>query len=329
MRHIAFAAVLAAGCGLESVGGDPEPVADGEIEIRSPEPASFYYRETIDAYGALVANVPFDIGAGSPITSVVLRDQNDLEIAELSGPSFSGDIDIPSSGNLTITATGYDELGEQVAATSVNIYALDPEVADCYGWLDMYGLQYERGPDRQGVDDPVTVTTPINGVAHRSLGSAQTRETFFMDCNLAVALAAAAPVLRRRDVVEVADLGVYNYRCIGGGEPPNCPNGVSWHAYAKAIDIAGYTTGDGSFYSVNDDWVIDGENEATCGAATEGEKDEFLHEIICAQKAAGVWNIVLTPNYNAAHRNHFHVDLTTGSNFLRASFPVDAGPDLH
>jgi hypothetical protein len=29
-----------------------------------------------------------------------------------------------------------------------------------------------------------------------------------------------------------------------------------------------------------------------------------------------VWNIVLTPNYNADHRNHFHVDLTPGSDFI-------------
>ena len=42
-----------------------------------------------------------------------------------------------------------------------------------------------------------------------------------------------------------------------------------------------------------------------------------LHQLICELKAAGVWNIVLTPNYNDAHRNHFHVDLTTDSDFIK------------
>jgi hypothetical protein len=38
---------------------------------------------------------------------------------------------------------------------------------------------------------------------------------------------------------------------------------------------------------------------------------------------------VLTPNYNDAHRNHFHVDLTTGSNYINKRLPVDDGPDGH
>ena len=57
-------------------------------------------------------------------------------------------------------------------------------------------------------------------------------------------------------------------------------------------------------------------SEPTCDAATEAGSDAFLHAIICAQKAAAVWNIVLTPNYNADHRNHFHVDLTPDADFI-------------
>ena len=45
-------------------------------------------------------------------------------------------------------------------------------------------------------------------------------------------------------------------------------------------------------------------------------KDRALHELICALKEAGTWNIVLTPNYNALHRDHFHVDLTADSDFI-------------
>jgi hypothetical protein len=29
-----------------------------------------------------------------------------------------------------------------------------------------------------------------------------------------------------------------------------------------------------------------------------------------------IFNIILTPNYNAAHRDHFHVDLTPNAHFL-------------
>ena len=46
-----------------------------------------------------------------------------------------------------------------------------------------------------------------------------------------------------------------------------------------------------------------------------------------------MWNIVLTPNYNADHRNHFHVDLTPGADLIRGGGGrrprIDVGPDRH
>jgi hypothetical protein len=207
--------------------------------------------------------------------------------------------------------------GEVVAEAEVAVTVVDPAGLDCHGWLDLYGLTYELGPNNAGVSDPVTVTTPINGIPYRYSANTTQRATFFMDCSLARSLAKAAPYFRERDIVEVADIGVYNYRCIGNeGTPPNCPQGISQHAYAKAIDLAGFTTSDDTFYSVNDDFVIDPDGN-TCTAPTEPGKDAFLHELICALKDGDVWNIVLTPNYNAAHRNHYHVDLTEGSDFIR------------
>ena len=82
-----------------------------------------------------------------------------------------------------------------------------------------------------------------------------------------------------------------------------------------AIDLAGFTI-DSEYYSVNDDWIIDPDSEDTCTAPTVEGKDRLLHELICALKDADVWRIVLTPNYNADHRNHFHVDLTPTSDFI-------------
>jgi len=188
--------------------------------------------------------------------------------------------------------------------------------ADCKAALAFYGVTFTEGPTSPGVDDPVTAQIPIAGLSFRVLGGANPREKLFGDCSIVRSLAEAAPILKARDIVEVSDLGVYNYRCIGGGTPPNCPNGISQHAYAKAIDLAGFTTAAGDFFSVNDDWVIDPDAEETCMAPAEPGKDQFLHELICALKAAKVWNIVLTPNYNADHRNHFHVDLTPDSDFI-------------
>jgi hypothetical protein len=216
-----------------------------------------------------------------------------------------------------------------VATSSIDLVVGDPDVASCRAWLDLYGVTYTVGPTSAGVADPVTVTMPINGMPFRYTSNTTQRVKFFMDCSLARSLVEAAPFWRSRGVVEVADLGVYNYRCIGTGTPPDCPNGMSQHAYAKAIDLAAFKLADGTKYTVATDWVIDPAAERTCVAGTASDKDAWLHALICALKGDEVWNIVLTPNYNADHRDHFHVDLTDDSDFIRKLVPrpLDDGPD--
>jgi hypothetical protein len=270
-------------------------------------------RDFLDEDGWLAADVPITVDAsGVDTVELVVGDR------VLGSPDAAGELlgAIRELGPVTLTARARKG-GEIVAEDAIEIEVADPVVADCHGWLDLYQLGWEPGAAAQGVDDNVVVSVPINGVSYRYVSNEEPRGSYtVMHCELARSLARAAPILRERDVVEVADIGVYNYRCIGGGTPPDCPNGISQHAYAKAIDIAGFTDGGGTFYSVNDDWIIDPDAEETCAAPTEPGADAFLHETICALKAAGVWNIVLTPNYNDAHRNHFHVDLTSGSDFI-------------
>lgn len=305
---------------------DPEEVS---LSFASPASQSVHTVDDLDDVGALMASVDLQVNA-SGIDRVVFSTVPGSELGEVTGPDFMMPASLTRVGGHTIVATGYAG-DEEVATASVDIMVEAANPADCHGWLDLYGLEYSLGPDRQGVSDPVTVTTPINGIVYRYSSSSTPRSTFFMDCTLALSLARAASHMRRRDIAELVDIGVYNYRCIGGGDPPDCPNGISQHAYAKGIDIAGVTGSDGTYYSVNDDWVIDPDSEPTCSAPTEPGKDAFLHELICDLKADNVWNIVLTPNFNTAHRNHFHVDMTTGGDFIeyRPTPAVDVGPDHH
>jgi hypothetical protein len=332
MRTVSLLCALAlAGCGGNVLGGgdgDGLDAAPGEVALAftSPAAGSTHVRDVLDADGWLAAEVGFAVEVTGAVDAVVLT-AGDAELGDATDGALTGLL--RSLGPTVVTATALRD-GAVVGEATLPLEVVAPEVADCQGWLELYQLDYTVGPVNQGVEDPVTVTLPLNGMAYRYSGNTAPRSTFFMDCQLAVSLAQAAPLLRRRGVVEVADIGVYNYRCIGGGTPPDCPNGISQHAYALAIDIAGFTDEAGAFYSVNDDWIIDPDGEDTCAAPTDPGADTFLHEAICELKAAGVWNIVLTPNYNAAHRDHFHVDLTPGADFLEAgTVGVDGGPDLH
>ena len=58
----------------------------------------------------------------------------------------------------------------------------------------------------------------------------------------------------------------------------------------------------------------------TCGDGARPRKatpeSTKLRALLCETVAAGIFNIVLTPNFNRAHRNHFHLEITGAQWFL-------------
>jgi hypothetical protein len=289
------------------------------IAFVSPAPGSSHVRDHLGAAGSLVAAVGVEVAVNGDVARVAIS-AGEVSLGDTSDDQLAAEL--AQSGVVTLTATALAADGAELAATTVDVTIADPQVATCKGWLDLYQAQYTSGPAMPGVADPITLTLPVNGVAYRYSGNTAPRKTLYGDCALMKSLAEAAPIVRANGVTEIVDIGVYNYRCIDQSKtPPNCT--MSQHAYAKAIDIAELVTSDGTHYSVLKDWVID--SAATCGADTSNDKDAFLHNVICQLKAARVWNIVLTPNYNADHRNHFHVDLTNGSDFIKRAHdePLD------
>ena len=68
----------------------------------------------------------------------------------------------------------------------------------------------------------------------------------------------------------------------------------SEHATANAIDIAGFVLVDGTRIAVVNDWQ------------GEGDKARFLRAV--RDGACRAFGTVLSPEYNEAHRDHFHLD---------------------
>lgn len=324
MRRQLVIACAVAGCTGAAGDDTSAPIA---VHFTAPTAGTTYVRDQLGATGELVADVAVELAIdGAPARVGISIADREVAVADAAGLA---QVPVVIAGTVTLVATAYDATGAAAATDQVAITVDDPAVADCHAWLDLYHVAYTEGPSNDGVVDPVTATVPINGLGFRYIENTSPRSTLFADCNLILSLAKAAPMFRARQVTEIADYGVYNYRCIGSGTPPDCPQGMSQHAYAMAIDLAGFTLADGTYTTVLDDWVIDPDDEATCAAATEPGLDAFLHEMICALKDARMWNIVLTPNYNADHRNHFHVDLTPDADFMRDRGTVDRGPDNH
>ena len=93
-----------------------------------------------------------------------------------------------------------------------------------------------------------------------------------------------------RRVVRINHLGGFSCRGTNGGH-----SRLSQHAMGKAIDIAGFRLSDGSTLSVEHDWDA------------PGPKRLFLRHL--ARRACGYFSVVLTPDSNAEHYDHIHLDI--------------------
>ena len=90
------------------------------------------------------------------------------------------------------------------------------------------------------------------------------------------------------------------------------------HPAGLAIDVGALKKSDGRWLMVADHF--DGRiGSATCGQTakppTTAEGRE-LWSIVCESSQAGLFSYVLTPNYNAAHADHFHMEIKPGSRLV-------------
>jgi hypothetical protein len=152
--------------------------------------------------------------------------------------------------------------------------------------------------------DPVWIASELSGVAFHPNSVDADPEAMFAACPLAVALDEGAKVLAAAEVTDVEHYGIYNCRFIAGS------TSLSQHAHANGIDYAGFRTKSGKHYTVLDDWQKNTANPTTAGG-------KLLKSFVKTLYDQKIFNIILTPDYNADHDDHFHCDLTQGSHFLK------------
>jgi len=100
----------------------------------------------------------------------------------------------------------------------------------------------------------------------------------------------AAEALFGKSVTRIEHLGAYNCRRTYGRETGQW----SEHSTGNALDVAAFVLANGKRISVRTDW------------SGEGKEAAFLHEVRDA--ACQVFGTVLSPDYNAAHADHLHLD---------------------
>ncbi len=183
----------------------------------------------------------------------------------------------------------------------------------CVRLLRRAGVAFEPS-DRavRGVAQPIYVTGPIGGVTYRASGRRQIRE--LMDCRMAIALVRWSRLLRALSVREVVHLSTY--RPPTQAEAERNPVQTR-HMGGMAIDAGVFVRDDGTTLSVLGDFH--GRlRRPVCGPEARVPRNEaarVLRTIACDSARRGLFHVVLTPNFNVPHRNHFHLEVARGTSW--------------
>ena len=212
---------------------------------------------------------------------------------------------------------------EPEKSTYVCLPNIETKLDDCYAELMSLGVNFEptsiadRSPSNHPnlicrVEDPVIILSPLHDVELAYYdGRVTSRVT--ASCAMAKALSATLLDVKAFGVTRLLHIGTYNCRVISG------TNRLSRHGMGDAIDIYGFDFEDGSRATLIDDWEHDTESPQSMAA-------QFLYNAAYRWHDAKLWTIILTPNYNVGHDNHFHIDLTPGSDFIQLQGDSYIGP---
>ena len=183
----------------------------------------------------------------------------------------------------------------------------------CEAELTARKIAFTRETAR-GVLAPVRLGGPLHGVEFRTDEKATARATSpygIADCRLVLALDDFAQILAAHDIVEVRHYSMWR------------PPGTSWpegkiatqHMGAVALDAGRFIAKDGSVLDVDKHF------HGRIGAKTCGEgarprpvtpEATKLRQLLCEAVDQHLFNVVLTPNFNRPHHNHFHLEVTAG-----------------
>jgi hypothetical protein len=219
---------------------------------------------------------------------------------------------VPAAGVVLLLATragavGFPPSAEQTPA--VRYAALDASA--CEAELTARAVPFAPVDRARGVLAPIRLTGPVHGVSFHSGLAAGARGASpyeILDCRLALALDDFTRVLARHGVTEVVHLSMYR--------PP--PRGWSdgrigsRHDGGLALDAATFLKEDGTSLDVNRDFA--GKiGQTTCGpnaVQPPTVASAELRSIVCEAAEEHLFNVELTPDYNAKHKNHFHLEVT-------------------
>ncbi len=180
----------------------------------------------------------------------------------------------------------------------------DRETAQCHVDLNREGVRFSILPDKNygggcgivGAVQLVDIGVPVTNLTAVRCGEARAFVGWIRN-----AVAPAAYQILGSELVRIDSFGSYACRNVIG--TASSVGRRSGHAIANAIDIGGFALRDGRRITILNDW--------NSPDPRVRQFVETIHKSACKR-----FGTVLSPDYNAAHRNHFHLE-DDHANFCR------------
>ena len=176
--------------------------------------------------------------------------------------------------------------------TSWQMNLVDSKPASCIAAFRLSGIAPALRPSQgAGTDCEVSDAISLTHLSAARLNPEDTRcaiaaRLYMWERHL---LQPAAQRILGESITEILHFGSYSCRTIRGR------SSMSEHATANAFDISGFRTASGKVITVKDDWRKESKEGKFLQVARDGLCDWF--------------NLTLSPDYNADHADHFHVDM--------------------
>lgn len=237
----------------------------------------------------------------------------------------------PTASKKPAKTTKKSDDGDEGSSHAIFDADYDTTPAWKYGSLDkkscleaakLRGIGFDEvTEDTPGVLAPVRLNAPLNGVAYHTELPEKDRGTSsyeVFDCRLVLALHDFSAILTAHHVNEAYIFSAWR--------PPgkDWPSGkeATRHPGGLAVDIRLFKkSSEHPARATTDDLVVvrdwtPARGDAACGEgakiAPDSDDAREIRAIYCKASTDRLFNSMLGPNYNKAHENHFHLEITPG-----------------
>ena len=173
----------------------------------------------------------------------------------------------------------------------------DDVAASCHRALDERGVAW-RPASRPGIVLGVEITGPLGGVTF----VAPATEPLVIDCSLAVSLAEAGRYFLAVGVTEARWSSAYSVRNVRGSGKR------SKHSFGLAIDVPRLVGVELGVLAIALDFEPGLGDGADCVGQPMTQGGAVLKVLQCQLVRSGLFYLVLSPDYDDAHHDHFHLE---------------------